>query len=58
MRSHYEKSSWSGAERHLLPRLEAELDGAMFPIRALLSGYSVHAVAPDGRLPDSSNRSS
>jgi hypothetical protein len=34
------------AERHVLPRLEAELDRTGFPVRAILSDYTVQPVAP------------
>lgn len=34
------------AERHVLPRLEAELDRGAFPKGALLSGYTVQPVTP------------
>lgn len=34
------------AERHVLPRLEAELDQANFPIAAIISGYELASVNP------------
>lgn len=34
------------AARHVLPRLEAELDQAAFPIAAILSGYQLDPVTP------------